>query len=277
MIAAALRHAARTPQLALGIGMCGCAVAAALVSLVWTPHDPAAIDMARALAAPSWTHPLGTDPLGRDVLSMVLAGARASLGVALGAVLIGVGIGAPLGLLAGVRGGVMDGVVMRLNDVAFAFPALLLAILLTSVVGQNALNATIAIGVFNIPVFARLVRGDARALMQRDFVLAARAGGMSRFAIARRHILPNLADQILIQGATQVSVAVLAEAALSYVGIGVQPPTPSWGRMLSETQTFSFLAPHLAIAPGLAIFATVLGLSLLADGLREARDPRNAA
>ncbi|MDX2238129.1 MAG: ABC transporter permease [Hyphomonadaceae bacterium] len=271
---AALR---RAPQLALGIALCGCAVVAALVSLVWTPHDPAAIDLARALAPPSWTHPLGTDPLGRDVLSMVLAGARASLGVALGAVLIGVGIGAPLGLLAGVRGGVVDGVVMRLNDVAFAFPALLLAILLTSVIGQNALNAAIAIGVFNIPVFARLVRGDARALMQRDFVLAARAGGMSRLAIARRHILPNLADQVLIQGATQVSVAVLAEAALSYVGIGVQPPTPSWGRMLSETQTFSFLAPHLAIAPGLAIFATVLGLSLLADGLREARDPRRAA
>jgi peptide/nickel transport system permease protein len=205
---------------------------------------------------------------------MILEGARASLGVALLALAIGLLIGAPLGLLAASVGGWIDDVIMRASDMAFAFPALLLAILMTAALGPSGVNAMIAIGIFNIPVFARVARGAAMSLWTRDFVRAAQVAGKSRARITVEHIAPNLGDQLIVQATIQFALGVLAEAGLSYVGLGVQPPAASWGRMLAEAQTYVFLAPWLAIAPGLAIFLTVLGLNLLGDGLREATDPK---
>lgn len=263
--------------LIIGAALSGAAILAAVVSLVWTPHDIESIDVARAFAAPSPAHWLGTDHLGRDVVSLLLAGARNSIAVALVAVGIGIGIGAPLGLLAAARGGLIDEIIMRANDMVFAFPALLLAILLTAVLGPSGVNAMIAIGVFNVPVFARVARGGALALWRREYVLAARAAGKGGLRISVEHVLPNLTDQLIVQATIQFSLGVIAEAGLSYVGLGVQPPDASWGRMLAESQTFVFLAPWLALAPGLAIFATVLGLNLMGDGLRDALDPKQRA
>jgi peptide/nickel transport system permease protein len=198
-----------------------------------------------------------------------------SIAVALVAVGIGMGVGVPLGLLAAARRGtVVDEVVMRANDLVFAFPALLIAIMITAVLGPSALNAIIAIGVFNIPVFARVTRGAALSLWTRDFVLAARVAGKGRLRISVEHILPNLTSLLIVQGTIQFALGILAEAGLSYVGLGVQPPTPSWGRMLAESQTMISFAPWLALAPGLAIVLTVLGLNLLGDGLRDWFDPR---
>jgi len=247
---------------------------AAAVSFFWTPYDTAAIDIGAQLKAPTAAHWLGTDQLGRDVVSLLMAGARNSVGVALAALLIGMGLGAPLGLAAAAAGGLLEEAVMRAADLAFAFPALLVAIMLTAALGPSGGNAMLAIGIFNIPVFTRVARGSALSLLQRDFVLAARAAGKSRARIAFEHVLPNLSDQLIVQGAIQFSLAILAEAALSYVGLGVQAPEPSWGRMLSEAQTYVFLSPLLAVAPGLAIVIAVLGLNLIADGLKRRFDPR---
>lgn len=259
----------------IGAGLTAVLVLAALLSLVWTPHDVAAIDIAAKLQGSSAAHWFGTDHFGRDLFSMILVGARVSLAVALVAVGIGAGLGVPLGLMAAARrGGVVDEVVTRVNDVIFAFPSLLIAILITAVFGPSALNAIIAIGIFNIPVFARLTRGAALALWQRDFVLAARVAGKGDARISVEHILPNLADLLIVQATIQFSLAILAEAALSYVGLGAQPPTPSWGRMLADSQTMIAIAPRLALVPGLAIVLAVLGLNLLGDGLRDMLDPR---
>ncbi|MFQ8430916.1 ABC transporter permease [Amaricoccus sp. W119] len=259
----------------IGAGLTAVLVLAALLSLVWTPHDVAAIDIAAKLQGSSAAHWLGTDHFGRDLFSMILVGARVSLAVALVAVGIGAGLGVPLGLIAAARrGSVVDEVVTRANDVIFAFPSLLIAILITAVFGPSALNAIIAIGIFNIPVFARLTRGAALALWQRDFVLAARVAGKGDARISVEHILPNLADLLIVQATIQFSLAILAEAALSYVGLGAQPPTPSWGRMLADSQTMIAIAPRLALVPGLAIVLAVLGLNLLGDGLRDMLDPR---
>ena len=261
--------------LLIGAALSALFLAAALLSLVWTPHDVAAIDIAAKLQPPSATHWLGTDHFGRDLFSMALVGARVSLAVALVAVGIGAGVGVPLGLLAAARrGGVVDELVTRANDLVFAFPSLLIAILITAVFGPSALNAIIAIGIFNIPVFARLTRGAALSLWQRDFVLAARVAGKGGARTSVEHILPNLADLLIVQATIQFSLAILAEAALSYVGLGAQPPVPSWGRMLADSQTMIALSPRLALVPGLAIVFAVLGLNLLGDGLRDLMDPR---
>jgi peptide/nickel transport system permease protein len=247
----------------------------ALVSFVWTPGDVLAIDIANKLQPPSARHWFGTDHFGRDVFSMVMVGARVSIAVALVAVGIGMGLGVPLGLTAVARrGGLMDEIIMRSNDLVFAFPSLLIAILITAVFGPSAFNAILAIGIFNIPVFARLVRGAGLSLWMREFVLAARVAGKGRARIALEHILPNLASLLIVQGTIQFSLGILAEAGLSYVGLGVQPPAPSWGRMLAESQTMIAFAPWLAIFPGLAIVLTVLGLNLMGDGLRDLLDPR---
>ncbi|MGA0602018.1 ABC transporter permease [Caulobacter sp. KR2-114] len=262
------------PGLVLGLTLTGLFLASVLLSLVWTPYDVAQVDVAHRLLAPSWAHPFGTDHFGRDVLSMIIAGARNSLLVSVVAVGMGLSVGAPLGLWAAARGGWIEELVMRGADLVFALPALLLAILFTAVLGPGALNAIIAIGVFNVPVFARVTRGGALSLWTQDFVLAARMAGLGRAAISLRHILPNIAGLLIVQATIQFSVAVLAEAGLSYVGLGAQPPTPSWGRMLNDAQTMIGFAPWLAIFPGLAIALTVLGLNLLGDGLRDALDPR---
>ena len=204
-----------------------------------------------------------------------MAGARTSIAVALVAVGIGIGLGVPLGLWAAARkGSLTDEIVMRGNDLVFAFPSLVIAILITAVFGPSAVNAIIAIGIFNIPVFARVARGAALTLWTQDFILAARVAGKKSARISVEHILPNIANLLIVQGTIQFSLGILAEAGLSYVGLGTQPPTPSWGRMLADAQTFFYGNPSLAILPGLAIVLTVLGLNLMGDGLRDALDPR---
>jgi peptide/nickel transport system permease protein len=249
-------------------------IAAALLSLAWTPYDVAAFDIEHRLQGPSAAHWLGLDHFGRDVASMILLGARNALSVSLVAVLLGAGIGVPLGLLAAARRGWIDELVMRASDVVFAFPALILAILITAVLGPGAINAVIAIGVFNVPVFARLTRGSALSLWTRDYVLAARAAGKGPTLISIEHIAPGLFSILIVQATLQFSLGVIAEAGLSYVGLGAQPPAASWGKMLADAQTLVSVAPLQAIFPGLAIVITVLGLNLLGDGLRDRLDPR---
>lgn len=263
------------PALALGAALSAAALAAALVSLLWTPWDPTAMAIAQKLQPPSLAHWLGTDHFGRDITSMLMAGARTSLATALLAVAIGLLLGVPLGLAAAARHGHWpDALIARTNDLIFAFPALVTAILITASFGPSATNAILAIGLFNIPVFARVTRAAALPLWQLDFVRAARVAGKGRARISLGHILPNIAAFLIVQGTIQFSLGILAEAGLAYVGLGAQPPTPSWGRMLAEAQTMVTLAPHVALFPGLAIVLTVLGLNLLGDGLRDRLDPR---
>jgi peptide/nickel transport system permease protein len=261
-------------NLVLGGVLSAVFLCAALLSFVWTPFDVTAMDIANKLKAPDTTHWFGTDHFGRDVFSMIMVGARTSIAVALVAVGIGMAAGIPLGLLAAAsKGGLLDEVIMRGNDLVFAFPSLVIAILITAVFGPGAINAIIAIGIFNIPVFARVSRGAALSLWEREFILAARVAGKSTMRISIEHILPNILNLLIVQSTIQFSLGILAEAALSYVGLGAQPPTPSWGRMLADAQTMISFAPHLALVPGGAIILTVLGLNLMGDGLRDALDP----
>ncbi|WP_420345477.1 ABC transporter permease [Pelagibius sp.] len=261
-------------NLMIGLAVTLTLVAVALLSLVWTPYAVSVIDIPGKLQPPSADHWLGTDQFGRDVLSRIMAGAVNSITVSLVAVGIGAGIGVPLGALAAARRGLVEEVVMRFNDFTFAFPALLSAVMITALFGPGAVNAIIAIGIFNIPVFARLTRAAALSLWKRDFVLAARVAGRGRLRITTDHILPNIASLLIVQMTIQFALAILAEAGLSYLGLGTQPPNPSWGKMLNEAQTLMFIAPQLAVFPGLAIMVTVLGLNLLGDGLRDLLDPR---
>ena len=262
-------------NLIIGAFLTAVFVLAALVSFIWTPFDHTAMSIPDKFQRPNGVHLLGTDHFGRDILSMIMVGARTSIAVAIVAVGIGMLFGVPLGLWAAARKGtLLDEVIMRGNDLVFAFPSLVIAILITAVFGAGAVNAIIAIGIFNIPVFARLSRGAALSLWTREFILAARVAGKGSTRISVEHILPNLMNLLIVQGTIQFSLAVLAEAGLAYVGLGAQPPTPSWGRMLAEAQTFISLAPHMALFPGLAIVLTVLGLNLLGDGLRDLHDPR---
>jgi len=246
----------------------------ALLSFFWTPYDVTRLIVEQRNQTPSLVHPFGTDHFGRDILSMIMVGARNSIAVALVAVGIGMGIGVPLGCWAAARGGAVDEALMRLNDVVFAFPALLSAVMITAVFGPGAINAIIAIGIFNIPVFARVARAGALALWPREFILAARACGKQGFRITLEHILPNIVTMLLVQATIQFALGILAEAGLSYVGLGAQPPMPSWGRMLFDAQTRMIVTPHLALFPGLAIVITVLGLNLLGDGAADVLDPR---
>jgi peptide/nickel transport system permease protein len=264
------RRASRSPSggLVAGVLITACFVIMAATAHWWTPYDPAALSIVDKLQSPSRHHWFGTDQLGRDVMSMIMAGAKNSVGVALVSVIIGLFIGVPLGLLAAARRGAIDELIMRGNDLVFAFPSLLLAILITAVFGPGAVNAIIAIGIFNVPVFARVTRGGALQLWTQDYCLAARVAGKGPLRISVEHILPNLAGLLAVQGTIQFSLGVIAEAGLSYVGLGAQPPTPSWGRMLNEAQTLTALAPSLALFPGAAVLLFVLGLNLLGDGLR---------
>ena len=262
-------------NLIIGAALSSLVLLAALLSFVWTPYDHAAMNIPAKFQRPNGLHWLGTDHFGRDIFSMVMVGARTSIAVALVAVGIGMGLGVPLGLTAAARkGGWLDEIIMRGNDLVFAFPSLVIAILITAVFGAGAVNAIIAIGIFNIPVFARITRGAALSLWEREFILAARVAGKSAARISAEHILPNVMNLLIVQGTIQFSLAILAEAGLSYIGLGAQPPTPSWGRMLADAQTLVAITPHLALIPGLAIIATVLGLNLLGDGLRDLLDPR---
>ncbi|MDQ7069260.1 MAG: ABC transporter permease [Rhodobacterales bacterium] len=271
-----LRKAAlRSRSLMIGLVLTLVFAGGALISFLWTPYDILTLDIANKIKLPSGAHPLGTDHFGRDILSMIMVGARTSIAVALVAVGIGMGLGVPLGLAAAARKGTfLDELIMRGNDLVFAFPSLLIAIMITAVFGPSALNAIIAIGVFNIPVFARLTRSGALSLWTRDYILSARVAGKGAARISFEHILPNVTNLLIVQGTIQFSLGILAEAGLSYVGLGAQPPIPSWGRMLADSQTMISFAPHMAIFPGMAILLTVLGLNLMGDGLRDLFDPK---
>lgn len=269
-----MRRALRSRNLLLGGVLTAAMVAMALVSLAWTPYPPTGIDIVHRLAPPTARHLLGTDPFGRDVLSMIMAGAQSSLSVALIAVVVGAGVGIPLGGVAAAFSGWADNAVMRASDLAFAFPALLTAVMITALAGPGAGNAMLAIGIFNIPVFARVARGSALAVRELDFVVAARATGHGELTIMLRHVLPNISAILLVQATIQFALAIIADAGLAYVGLGTQPPFPSWGRMLNDAQTFIYRAPLLAVFPGIAITVSVLGLNLLGDGLRDVLDPR---
>ena len=266
----ALRH----PSFVVGAALTLLLAAAALVSLLWSPYPPGDIDIPNKLQPPSAAHWLGTDSLGRDIATLIIVGSRVSIAVGLIAVGIGIAFGVALGLLAAVQRGWVEEVVMRLADFTFAFPALLSAIMLTAIYGPGLVTSIVAIGIFNIPVFARITRASALVVRSREFVTAARALGKGEWRITIEHVLPNIAAILIVQATIQFALAILAEAALSYLGLGTQPPTPSWGRMLNEAQQLLFQAPQLAIYPGVAIAVTVLGLNLLGDGLRDIFDPR---
>jgi peptide/nickel transport system permease protein len=262
-------------SLIIGTFLSALFLGAALLSFVWTPGSVTNIDIPARLQPPNISHLLGTDHFGRDILSMLMVGARTSIAVALIAVGIGLTLGVPLGLAAAARaGGWLDEVISRSADLIFAFPSLVIAILITAILGPGAINAILAIGIFNIPVFARLTRGAALSLWTREFILAARVAGKSRTRISAEHILPNVANLLIVQSTIQFSLGILAEAGLSYVGLGAQPPVPSWGRMLADAQTLVSIAPHVAVIPGLTIVFMVLGLNLLGDGLRDHHDPK---
>jgi len=271
-----VRRALRHPSFAVGGVLSMLLLLAAIVSLAWSPYPPAEIDIPIKLQAPSAAHWFGTDSLGRDIASQLLVGAQASIMVGVFAVLIGFTLGTALGLLASARRGWVEEAVMRLSDFTFAFPALLSAILLGAIYGPGLVTGIVAIGVFNIPVFARVTRGAANAIWAREYVLAARAAGKGPWRITLDHVVPNIASVLIVQATNQFATAIIAEAALSYLGLGTQPPMPSWGRMLNEAQTQMFQAPMLAVYPGLAIALAVLGLNLMGDGLRDLLDPKLA-
>ncbi|VAW12512.1 ABC transporter, permease protein 2 (cluster 5, nickel/peptides/opines) [hydrothermal vent metagenome] len=269
-----LRRVLFSPSFVIGAVITAFFVLIATIALFWTPQSWIEIDIGNKLAPPSLANLLGTDHFGRDVLSMLMKGSHNSIVVALVAVGIGVGLGVPLGLLAASRRGWIDEMLMRAADLTFAFPALLSAVMITALTGPGAVNSIIAIGIFNVPVFARLARGAALVVLTHEYIAAARLAGRGGIRIAIEHVVPNIASVLIVQMTIQFALAILAEAGLSYLGLGTQPPDPSWGKMLSEAQTMIYIAPHLVIFPGITIALAVLGLNLLGDGLRDALDPR---
>ncbi|HUR09624.1 MAG TPA: ABC transporter permease [Nonomuraea sp.] len=258
-----------------GAVLVGIVVLAALLSFVWTPHDPTLVDASNKLRESGGGYLLGADKFGRDTLSQLMVGARTTLYVGIVAVGIAALIGTPLGMIAGMtpRGWLAE-LIMRVNDLVFAFPALLLAVMLGAVYGAGTLTAMIAIGVATVPAFARVARAATMQVMVTDYILAARAAGRRRAAIAVRHVLPNIGSMLIVQASVSFAIAILAEAALSFLGFGTRPPIPSWGRMLQESQELLFSTPRLALWPGLAIALAVLGFNLLGDGLRDYLDPK---
>lgn len=246
----------------------------ALVSFVWTPFDPTLVRPGERLLPPGWPHVLGTDGFGIDIASRIMIGARTCLLVGVIAVSIAAVIGVPLGIIAGMREGVLGEIIMRGNDILYAFPALLLAILLAAAFGGSTWTAMTAIGIATVPAFARVTRAATLQVMAQDYITAARASGTGRLATAVRHVLPNVAPLIGVQASVSFGIAILAEAALSYLGLATPPPTPTWGRMLRDSQNYLFDNPSLALWPGLAIALAVLGFNSLGDGLRDLLDPR---
>lgn len=272
---AAPRGRWRQLNLAAGAAIVGVVALTAVVSFFWTPFDPARVDPARRLApALEGGHLLGADQFGRDVLSQIMKGSQTTLLVGILAVSVAVVVGIPLGGLAASRRGLVEDAVMRASDVLYAFPPVLLAILLVAAWGAGATPAMVAIGAAYAPIIARVTRGASLSVFQLDFVTAARSYGRGEAFIFVRHVVPNIASALIVQVTVLFALAVLAEAALSFLGIGAQPPAPSWGRSLRDAQTFLDTSPRLAFWPGAAIAFTVLGFNLLGDGLRDALDPR---
>ena len=264
----------RNPSLVVGGVLVALVVVTALVSFVWTPHDPTFVDSAVRLRGPGSGYWLGTDKFGHDIVSQLMVGARTTLFVGVVAVGVAAALGVPLGLVAGMAPIWLSELVMRVLDLLLAFPALLLAIMLGAAFGASTLTAMLAIGIATVPSFARITRSGTLQVMSTEYALAARAAGRRPFAVAVRHVLPNVASLVIVQASVSFAIAILAEAALSFLGFGTPPPTPSWGRMLQESQELLFVAPRLALFPGIAIAVAVLGFNLLGDGLRDRFDPR---
>jgi peptide/nickel transport system permease protein len=260
--------------LLVGGVLVGLVILTALVSVVWTPIDPTHVEVSARLKGPTVTYPLGTDQLGRDELSRIMAGARNTLLIGIVTVLIALCVGVPVGGVAALYRGRLEDATMRLSDVLLAFPAILLAIMFAAVFQPSTVTAMAAIGIALVPVFARVVRGAGLQIMQQDYVTITRTYGGGNAWIFVRHLLPNVSSVLIVQTTVAFAVAILAEAALSYLGLGTPPPTPSWGRMLSESQTFLDQAPMLAFWPGASIALSVLGFNLLGDGLRDVLDPK---
>ena len=269
----ALRALVRRPSAVIGLGILIAFVLLAVFAPLIVPYDPVTTSWTLVRKPPSALHWFGTDELGRDVLSRVVTGARASLMAGLVSVTIALGIGVPLGLVAGYRGGLVDGLISRMTDAMLACPFLILAIALAAFLGPNLKNAMIAIGVTTTPIFIRLTRGQVMTIKVEEYVEATRALGTPPLRIVVFHILPNILPALLVQATLSIAAAIIAEAALSFLGLGQQPPSPSWGSMLNASQRFLGTAPWMALWPGLAIFLVVLSLNLLGDGLRDALDP----
>lgn len=264
----------RRPTLTIGAILIALLVAVALLSLVWTPLPPFKMQIIHKLKAPMVFGLLGTDQFGRDLASMLMVGAWNSLSTAVLAVMLGGAVGTLLGVSAAARRGLFEALIMRVNDVIFAIPPILSAMMLGALLGTGRFTPIIAIAVFMVPVFARITASAARQIWERDYVLAARGAGKGKVLITIEHVLPNIANQIIVQVTIQLGLAILTEAGLSFLGLGMPPPAPTWGRMLADSQTFLNVAPWMAILPGLAIAMTVLGFNMLGDGLRDLLDPR---
>jgi peptide/nickel transport system permease protein len=271
----AMRRLVRRKGAMVGAAVVLAFVVLAIAAPLIAPHDPIQQSWSLVRKAPSWVHWFGTDEVGRDVLSRVIWGSRASLLAGVISVAIAISIGVPLGLLAGYAGGWVDAILSRITDAMLACPFLILAIALAAFLGPSLTNAMIAIGITATPIFVRLTRGQVLATKVEDYVEAARAVGNPPLRIALRHVLPNILAPIMVQATLAIAAAIIAEASLSFLGLGQQPPAPSWGSMLNSAQRFLSQAPWMAVWPGVAIFLTVLSFNLLGDGLRDALDPKH--
>lgn len=249
-------------------------IVVAIFAPLLAPSDPYKNDLTQTLITPCAEHWFGTDELGRDILSRIIYGARLSLLEGLFSVFLAMLIGVPMGILSGFVGGKTDTVIMRFIDILLAFPGVLLAVAIISILGPSLINAMIAVGVYTVPMFARLARGSTLAVKEEPYVEACRASGMSNFRILYRHIYPNISAHLYVMATLRVAIAILTAASLSFLGLGAQPPSPEWGAMLSNGRNYLLIAPHLVVFPGLAIILLVLGLNLFQDGLRLALDPK---
>jgi len=264
----------RSWSLYVGTVLVGLVMLLAVVSLFWTPFDPLHVDASARLLGPGWPHLMGTDNLGQDIFSRTLVGARVCIQVGVIAVAIGAVIGVPLGMAAAASRSWLGQLIMRAADIVYAFPALLLAILFAAAKGGGSIATSMtAIGIASVPAFARIARGSALQVLNQDYVLAARASGIGPLRIGATHVAPNIAPVVLVQASVSFGLAILAEAALSYLGLSAPLNTPTWGRMLYDSQQYIFTNPNLALWPGLFIALAVLGFNLLGDGLRDRFDP----
>jgi peptide/nickel transport system permease protein len=270
----ALQNLLARPSAVIGLAIIALFVLLAIFAPLVAPYDPVATSWSAVRKAPSSAHWFGTDELGRDIMSRIIFGTRASLLAGVISVSIAIAIGVPLGLLAGYRGGFIDALISRITDAMLACPALILAIALAAFLGPSLTNAMIAIGITATPIFIRLTRGQAINVKVENYIEAAEAIGNSSLRIALRHVLPNVIPALLVQITLSIAAAIIAEAALSFLGLGQQPPSPSWGSMLNSAQRFLVSAPWMAFWPGLSIFLIVMSFNLLGDGLRDALDPR---
>ena len=275
--AALVSRLAPQPMALLGLGIMAAFIGIALLAPLLSPYKPEAIDYLNLLKPPSAEHWLGTDDLGRDVLSRLIYGARLSLSVGFSVVLLAVVAGVPIGLLAGYAGDLVDEIIMRLLDGVMALPSLVLALTISAVLGSGLINATIAIAVVAVPGYARLIRGQVLSIKNNDYVLAARSVGVPPRLVLFRHILPNVLSPVIVEASLGVGFAIILESSLSFIGLGAQPPTSTWGSMVRASFQYLDLAPWFVLAPAIAIFLAVLGANLLGEGLRNALDPNTEA